>query len=85
VPAGSSLAKVDCREAMCRIEATHQDRAAYGAFIKATFLGRRTGLWSAGFTSELLEESPTASKSVTFFGAMEGAEIPALDEIGFQP
>jgi hypothetical protein len=85
VPAGSSLGRIDCRDSLCRIEATHDNRDAYGSFVHATFLGRQTGLWPAGFTSELLEETPTASKSVTFFGAREGAEIPPLEELGLHP
>jgi hypothetical protein len=79
---GSIVEAVECRETLCRIEATHDGLRAYDSFARAMIRGRRgDGLWNGGLNSQVTRKSPSLVATVTFL-AREGAPVPGMDPSG---
>jgi hypothetical protein len=80
VTPGSTVGDVECRQTMCRIEATHQDLGAYRRFGFALMRGRQgpDGLWGGGINSRVTDRRPGLLSTVTFL-AREGAPAPDVE------
>ena len=75
IPAGSTVGKIDCRETLCRIEATHTTIAAFNKFLDDAIQRNRNGLWKAGFAAEVTDQSANSVSSVTYY-ARENESVP---------
>jgi len=77
---GSRLASAECRKDLCRFETRHPGIEDYQQFFRTGLLSQESGLWSAGFTSYVIERSPAGVVAVTFV-AKEGQAVPNTVEV----
>jgi hypothetical protein len=78
---GTTVAGIDCRQTMCRIEARHPDLAAYRSFVMALMRGRSQpdGVWNGAVNSQAVSMAPGAVRTVTFL-AREGTPVPGAGD-----
>lgn len=80
LPPGSRLGVVECRQSLCRVEATHADLAAHQAFLRAAFMSPSLG-WD-GASMALLDEARSRDGIVLTIAylAREGNDLPTGEE-----
>jgi hypothetical protein len=66
LPGGTKLGKVECRFTMCRVESSHAGVDAFQAFVSSSLLSRGRQLWNAGFSSYVVDQSPSGVTALTF-------------------
>ena len=78
---GTTVAGIDCRQTMCRIEAVHPDLEVYRSFVMALMRGRSQpgGVWNGAVNSQAVSVAPGAVRTVTFL-AREGTPVPGAGE-----
>jgi hypothetical protein len=80
LPIGSALETVDCRANLCRVESSHASVEAFRTFVEAALMSRGKKLWNAGFSAQVVAQSASGIKAVTFI-AREGQAVPVADTI----
>jgi hypothetical protein len=81
LPRGSTLARVECRKDMCRIESRHADTETYQEFAKSSFMDRNSGVWNGGFSSWIVDKTAAGVVAVSHL-AKEGQDLPSTGDGG---
>jgi hypothetical protein len=76
----SRLTSSECRRDLCRFETRHPSVEAYQQFFNDALVSRESGLWNAGATSYVVQQSSAGVVAVTFV-AKEGHPIPSTQEV----
>lgn len=79
LPSTSSLADVDCRASMCRVELVHREAAGSQRFMQAAFFDPKDRVWSGPGFAIPAETGSDGTVTVVLYLARDGASFPMPD------
>jgi hypothetical protein len=74
----SSIASLDCRSSMCRMQTRHKDKAAFKKFVDGAFLGDNHAYAGAAHGALLSDPSGEGPVDAVVFLGRDGHGLPEI-------